>query len=144
MSIERTMKKLIATLSVVFTLSGITTAGLPGSLTQKHVDWNFVQAVGGMKIELVEKRLDVFCNVSGTETITVKPTQVNSGIGVRKVKCSRVGDEIRLSVITGVFENGMPTDCGNVDLTAYPAGEYQVVYVDPDGTTHLFGEVSLP
>jgi hypothetical protein len=128
---------------VALGIAGHCAAGPIGLLTQKHRDWNFIQAVGGMKANLVERRLFVSCDVSGLKTITVKPTLVNSGIGVRKLRCSRVGNTIQLSVVTSVIEKGMRTDCGSVDLDAYPAGTYSVVYLDPSGTTHPVGDIEL-
>ena len=98
-----------------------------------------------MKVALATDRsLVVSCDVSGTETITIKPTMINSGIGVRKLKCSRAGSTIRVSVVTSVIAKGMSSDGGSVDLSALPAGTYAVVYLNPDGTSHSLTKLTLP
>ena len=113
-------------------------AGLIGLLTSKHVDWAFIESVGGMKVALASDRsLVVSCDVSGTKAITAKPTMINSGIGVRKLKCSRAGSTIRLSVVTSVVEKGMTSECGSVDLSSFSAGAYTVVYLNPDGSSQM-------
>jgi hypothetical protein len=119
-------------------------AGLAGWLSQEHRDWSFIESVGGMKVELKEKKLDVVCDVSGIRRITTKPTIVNSGIGVRKLRWTRAGATIRLSVVTSVFEKGMSSSCGSIDLSIAPSGVYAVKYLDPDGTTHSLGKIALP
>lgn len=142
-------KFLIALSLVALTLSAsfatFSQAGLIGLLTSKHRDWGFIESVGGMKVALATDRcLVVSCDVSGTETITSKPTLINSGIGVRKLKCSRAGSTIRLSVVTSVIDKGMSSDCGSVDLSAFAAGTYTVVYLNPDGTSHSLMKLTLP
>lgn len=87
-------------------VAGTSEAGPVGFLTQKQRDWAFIQSVGGMQVSLAKKQLLVACDVSGTKTITTKPTRVNSGIGVRRLKYSRVGSVIHLSVVTSVFKKG--------------------------------------
>lgn len=119
-------------------------AGLGGWLSQERQDWAFIESVGGMRIKLNDKKLEVECDVSGTRQITVKPTIINSGIGVRNVKWSRAGATIRLSVVTSVFEKGMNSSCGSIDLSKFPSGSYSVEYLDQNGTTHTVGEILLP
>ena len=136
------MLRFVLTISLL-TLSTSARAGLAGLLSSQHQDWGFIQSVGGIKVDLKKKSLQVSCNVSGLETITTKPSLVNSAMGVRKLKCSRVGTTIRVSVVTSVLEKGMSPKCGSADLNSYPAGSYSVVYLNPDGTTHPLGKVVL-
>jgi hypothetical protein len=42
-----------------------------------------------------------------------------------------------------VIEKGITTTPKPLDLSAYPAGEYTVQYLDSDGTTHALGKVRL-
>lgn len=119
-------------------------AGLAGWLSQERRDWEFIESVGGMKVQLNHKRLDVACDVSGTRRITRKPTTVNSGICVRKLKWTREGSTIRLSVVTSVFEKGMSSSCESIDLSQLPSGTYSVTYANPDGTAHPLGTIALP
>jgi hypothetical protein len=129
---------------ILLTIASPGNAGLAGILSAKSQDWSFIQSVGGMKVELIDNRLLVSCDVSGRRSITTKPSTVNSGIGVRKLKCSRAGSTIRLTVVTSVIGKGMKTECGPVDLGRHPSGSYSVVYLDPDGTTHSLGTIRLP
>ena len=119
-------------------------AGLAGWLSQERREWSFIESVGGMKVTVHNRRLDVACDVSGTRRITKKPTMVNSGIGVSKVEWTRAGTAIRLTVVTSVFEKGMSSSCGSIDLSGLPSGSYLVEYLDPDGTVHSLGTVALP
>jgi hypothetical protein len=119
-------------------------AGFAGWLSQEQRGWAFIESVGGMKVTLTSKKLDVDCDVSGTRHITKKPTIVNSGIGVRKVKWSLAGSTIRLSVVTSVFEKGMSFSCGSIDLSKVPSGTYSLEYLNPDGTAHPLGTIKLP
>lgn len=138
------MKTLIFIFLTTLTCISSCDAGLAGFLTQKRQDWKFIQAVGGMKISVEKKRLVVSCDVSGLKNVTKKPTIMNSGIGVRKLKCTRSGNIIKLTVVTSVFEKGMTSDCGSVDISSYPPGSYSVIYLNPDRTTQPLGVISLP
>lgn len=123
--------------------ASIACGGIAGFLTQKAVSWRFIQSVGGMKVSLVENALHVDCDVSGLKEVTVKPTTVNSGIGVRELRHKQVGKTIQLSVVTSVIEKGMTTSCKPLDLSSSAAGEYSVEYINPDGTTQPLGKITL-
>lgn len=115
---------------------------LPQILTSRPVNWQCIESVGGMKVILEEDGLQVRCDVSGTKAVTKKPTLENSALGVRKLRSSRDGKVVRLSVVTTAMGKGISTQCPDVDVSSWPAGVYQVIYVDPDGTEHLVGEVT--
>lgn len=135
----------LAYILVAFWIGIITcNAGLAGWLSQEQRDWTFIESVGGMKVTLKDKKLDVDCDVSGTRRITRKPTIVNSGIVVRKLKWTRSGSTIRLSVVTSVFQKGMSSSCGSFDLSKIPSGSYSVEYLDQDGTTNPLGLITMP
>lgn len=138
------MKNLAYMLVAFFVCLTTCDAGMAGWLSQEPRDWTFIESVGGMKVTLANKRLAVDCDVSGTRRITNKPTIVNSGIGVRKLKWTRAGLAIRLSVVTSIFEKGMSSSCGSLDISKVPSGSYSVEYLDPDGTTHPLGMITLP
>jgi hypothetical protein len=131
------------TASILIFTASIAYAGIAGFLTKESRDWQFIQSVGGMKISLKGETLNVDCDVSGLKAITVKPTMVNSGIGVRQLKHKQFGKTIQLSLVTSIFEKGMTSSCKALDLSAYPHGEYAVQYLDPDGTTHPLGKIAL-
>ena len=129
---------LILLLSTTFAFSDV--AGL---LTKDRRDWKFVQSVGGMKVSMKDTTLVVDCDVSGTKKVTVKPTMVNSALGVRELKHKRDGNTISLTLVTSVIGKGISTSPKPIDLAAYPDGEYSIEYLDPDGTKHGLGKVTL-
>lgn len=141
------MKKLFYAFLGLFVLVAILAssvqAGLIGVLTRKHQSWAFIESVGGMKVHVMGRELVVHCDVSGTQTVTKKPTLVNSGIGVRKTKCLQLDHLLRLSVITSALEEGMISTCSSIDLSAYRPGRYVVEYLDPDGSNHPVGQILL-
>ncbi len=138
------MKTLAVTWIVFLVCLSACNAGLVGWLTQEHQNWAFIESVGGMKVELKNKKLDVVCDVSGTRQVTTKPTTLNSGIDVRELKWTQVGNSIRLSVMTSAIGKGMQTSCGSIDLSKVPTGVYAVEYINRDGTTHLLRKIALP
>lgn len=131
------------TAALLLVTTTIAFSGVAGFLTRDAQDWKFIQSVGGMKVSLKENMLTVDCDVSGLKKVTVKPTMINSAMGVRKLKHKRVGKTIQLSLVTSVLEKGMTTSPKPIDLSAYPAGDYSVEYLDPDGATHPLGKITL-
>ncbi|MFZ9936712.1 MAG: hypothetical protein ACO3JG_06590 [Luteolibacter sp.] len=114
-----------------------------GFFTKETKDWRFVQSVGGMKVSIKDTELLVECDVSGTKKVTVKPTMVNSALGVRKLKHERDGNTIRLTLVTSVIGKGITTSPKPIDLSGYPDGDYSIEYLDPDGTKHALGKITL-
>ncbi len=135
------MKYLIT--SILLITATLAFSGITGLLTQSTRDWNFIQSVGGMKVSAKQNVLHVDCHVSGTKKVTVKPTTVNSALMVRRINHKRVGKTIQLRLVTSVIEKGVKNNPKQVDLSAYPVGEYSVQYVDSDGTTHPLGKIKL-
>ncbi|NNC89544.1 MAG: hypothetical protein HKN82_13905 [Akkermansiaceae bacterium] len=135
------MQYLTATLLLL--AATIASSGPAGFFTREARDWKFIQAVGGMKVSAKDHVLLVECDVSGLKQVTVKPTLINSGIGVRGLKHKRDGNTIHLTVVTSVLEKGMKTSPKPVDLSDCPAGEYSVQYLDPDGTKHALGKITV-
>jgi hypothetical protein len=129
---------LILILSATFAFSDVA-----GFLTKDRKDWDFVQSVGGMKVSLKDTALVVECDVSGLRKVTVKPTTVNSALGVRELIHKREGNTIFLTLVTSVIGKGITTSPEPVDLSEYPDGEYSIVYLDPDGRKHAVGKVTL-
>jgi len=118
-------------------------SGVPQTLTSQDRSWAFIQSVGGMKVSAKDTTLTVECDVSGLNKITVQPTLINSGIGVRELKHKRDGNAILLTLVTCVIGKGITTSPKPVDLSGYPAGEYQVEYLDPDGARHPVGKIVI-
>jgi hypothetical protein len=118
-------------------------SGIPQLLTSQEKSWAFIQSVGGMKVSAKDSTLTVECDVSGLKKITVEPTLINSGIGVRKLKHKRDGNTILLTLTTCVIGKGITTSPKPVDLSAYPEGEYSVEYLDPNRARHPVGKIAI-
>jgi hypothetical protein len=129
---------LILFLSTTFAFSDV--AGL---LTRETRNWEFVQSIGGMKVSVNDTNLVVDCDVSGLRKVTVQPKMINSALGVDKIKHKRDGNTISLTLVTRVIAKGVPITPRPIDLAAYPDGEYSIEYLDPDGTRHAVGKVTL-
>ena len=119
------------------------------SFTQKSRDWDFIQKVGGIKTEnpLATEDglyLPVMCNVSGTDSITNKPTLLNSALICKKIRVDHQGNKIYLTVITGLPVLGKATcNCKAVDIGNLDNGSYDVYYKDKSSSEHLIGHFSL-
>lgn len=135
------MKGLVTALSLL--TIAIAFSGPVGFFTKEARDWKFIQSVGGMKVSAKDQFLLVECHVSGLKKVTVEPSVINSALGVRKIKHKREGSLIFLTLVTSVLEKGISPSPKPVDLSDYPAGEYSVQYLDPDGAKHAVGKVTL-
>jgi len=117
--------------------------------TSHEQSWDMVQSVGGLRVGNPITQADgtvflpVICNVSGLETITVKPTMLNSALVVREiaVKCGK--DRIQIRVVTCVVDNKHTPYTKGVDLGRMKDGAYQVEYLNPDGTAVRLREVEI-
>jgi len=119
------------------------------SLTRKSADWNFIQSVGGIKTEKpIETEdgyyLPVICNVSGWDSITVKPKAVNSALFCLKTKVSVNENKINLTVITGISIFGN-NNCKSkaIRLGNLKEGNYKIFYKDKSLVEHLIGEFTI-
>jgi hypothetical protein len=108
-----------------------------------------IQSVGGLRVDDPVLQTDgtiylpVLCNVSGLDTITVKPTAMNSALVVRKIAVKRRGEKIQLQVVTCVVDNKHTSVVKGVALGKMPMGVYHVEYLNPDGTTVSLREVNI-
>jgi len=119
------------------------------TLTRSSKDWNFVQRVGGIKTEKPLETEDGFylhvtCNVSGQDSVTVKPKGLNSALFCLKTKTIITDDKIYLTVITGysMFEK-LNTKCKAVRLGKLKPGNYKVFYIDNESGEHRIGEFTI-
>jgi hypothetical protein len=108
-----------------------------------------IQSVGGLRVDEPVRQPDgsvflpVVCNISGLDTITVKPIMINSAWVVKKiaVKCRK--DRIQIQVVTCVADNKHTSVTRGVVLGEMPAGTYQVEYLNPDGSTVGLREIMI-
>lgn len=133
---------LIILVLVVFWISFIT-------LTRDSRDWTFIQSVGGIK---TEKPLDtedgfylpITCNVSGQDSVTVKPKGMNSALFCLKTKTRIKDNKIYLTVITGysLFEK-LDSKCKAVKIGKLRPGNYKVFYENEKSDNYQIGEFTI-
>ena len=114
-------------------------------------DWQFIQSVGGIALGSPQRDarrhvlLPIRCDVSGTQTITVRPTAINSALvcepPVVRVRSSTVLLTIRTTIASDHNSNAR---CPAADLGALAPGEYSVIYRSPDGSQHPLGSIQIP
>lgn len=111
----------------------------------KAVDWEFIQSIGGIKIETPLETengyyLPVICNVSGTDSITITPTVINSALSCIKIKSKIAENNIHLEVITGVsISKQKDCNCKATNLGWLKSGHYNVYYGDKNSSDHKIG-----
>lgn len=133
---------LIVLIAIIFWTSFIT-------LTRNSRDWTFIQSVGGIKIEKpIETEdgfyLPVICNVSGQDSVTVKPKGPNSALFCLKTETTVEENNIYITVITGyaLFQK-LDCKCKAVSIEKLKSGNYKVFYKDKESSEHKIGEFSI-
>jgi hypothetical protein len=142
------MKKIIISISIIVFIVLVIWV-LFNTLTRKSADWNFIQRVGGIKTEKpIETEdgyyLPILCNVSGWDSITVKPITTNSSLFCLKTKVSIKENKIYLTVATGmsIFGNNS-TKCKAAKLGNLKEGTYKIYYKDNTTGEHSIGEFTI-
>lgn len=108
-----------------------------------------IQSIGGLRVENPVTQTDgtiflpVICNVSGLETITVKPTMLNSALVVKKITAKCRKDRIPIQVVTCAVDNKHVSSTKGVDLGKPTKGSYQVEYLNPDGSTVFLRTIDI-
>jgi hypothetical protein len=113
--------------------------------------WQFVQSVGGISAGVPVRdstgavSLPVNCDVSGTSTVTIEPTVLNSALAVKKVRARSEGRTITLSLFTTVSSSSSPSaQCSAATLGDILPGVYAVDYRGADKSNHPVGTVVVP
>lgn len=141
------MKRDLIVLALVPLLVGCTSC--VSLITSHGQPWEMVQSVGGLRVDNPVTQangtvfLPVICNVSGFETITVKPTMLNSALVVRKIAVKHRTDKIQIQVVTCVVDNKHTSATKGVDLGKVKKATYLVEYLNPDGTTVTLREIEV-
>jgi hypothetical protein len=139
------MKSKFKTVLVVFILLIVVIIIYFVSQTRETKDWDFIQKVGGIKTEqpyITEDGyyLPLKCNVSGTDSVTRKPTMVNSSMSCLKIKSTVNGNAIHLKVIAGIPLIGKSDcNCKSVQIGELKPGKYNVYYGDESSFEHPIG-----
>ena len=140
---------MLAFVAVVVLCGGSANAGLGDWFYGES--WQFMEAVGGVAIESparnpLDKKvyLPVLCDISGIQTITKKPTTMNSALTVNSIDKKIDGRNIYISIHTGLVSNNESAACSGVDLGDIPAGDYEVFYRGSDRAKYPLGSVTVP
>jgi hypothetical protein len=111
-------------------------------------NWKFVQSVGGMA--LGKPALDrpgwvlpVGTNVSGLETVSVKPAAMNSALVCERVDVAIEQRNIYLTVVSGLTRAGASPRCPPAELGRIDGGSYRVFYRGPGDTPVPLGDISI-
>ena len=148
------MRKNSAWVLIVATTSLLDAVGcesLVSFTARSSRDWQFVQSVGGIALGTPQRApggevlLPIRCDVSGTTTITVRPTAISSAL-VCEPPIVRIRSSTVFLTIRTTFANRRNRDarCPPADLGALPAGNYSVIYLSPDGSQHPLGSINSP
>jgi hypothetical protein len=111
-------------------------------------DWQFVQSVGGLTIGPPDRDsrkhviLPVRCDVSGLQTITVRPTALNSGFGCDIPAVRIRSTNVLITLRTKLVGNGTAL-CPSADLGRIADGDYAVFYRNPDGKQNPLGTIHV-
>lgn len=83
-------------------------------------------------------------DVSGLHEFTVKPTQVNSALALKKVSLLRENNELNIFIVTTLISSKYSnTAIEGVDISGIPEGDYIVQYKNMDGSVSKLGEVTI-
>jgi len=108
-----------------------------------------IQARGGILPLSAERAvlgaawLDLRCNISGTEAITVRPTELSGFDGISSMRVRRDSSRIYVRVYVGAWPGGH-ANAQPVWLGWPDAGTYDVYYDDPEGDPVWVGSVEVP
>lgn len=126
-------------------------SSLMGCVTSSHCNWDFIQGVGGIKVGDPKPVpndgwvIPVECDISGLTTVTRKPTDLNSALVVKDVRCRVEQNRILIwvvsCVITDKYKN--PHWTKDVPLKGIGRGKFTVQYLNPDGSTVNIRSVEL-
>jgi hypothetical protein len=143
------MKKKLYIAVILLAFLAIIICILFNAITRKSVDWDFIQKVGGITIGTPLETYDgyylpVICNVSGTDSVNVKPTTINSALSCLHIKTKIKGDKIYLNVIAGVsITKHYNCKCKAVNIGYLEPGNYTVYYKDKTSFEHQIGAFTV-
>ena len=122
---------------------GVSCSTLMGCVTSRHINWDFVQAVGGIRVgdpqpvANGEWAVPVECDVSGLTAVTTQPSTLNSALVVKDVQLQAQQGKIVVWVITCVVTDQHKEShwTRSITLKGVKQGKYAVQYLNPDGST---------
>ena len=119
------------------------------TIISKTADWEFIQNVGGIKTGIPLKTEDGFylpvvCNVSGLDSVTIKPITINSALSCVKINVKVDKNNIYLKVITGIAKSQEDDcNCKATRIGFLKKGIYKVYYDDKKTSDHLIGQFEI-
>jgi hypothetical protein len=102
-------------------------------LVPKEQSWEFVISVGGITVDPPQVTpsgltLPVRADVSGLQTISNKPTTLNSIMACSLTQAKVEGREILVTISTSLLREGGSSQCPPAKLGKLAAGRYSVLY----------------
>lgn len=137
------MTKQIALLAGILSLQGCLMA------FAEDRSWAFVTAVGGLEVGAPVQagnkwQLPVRADVSGLQTITVKPTAINSGLVCKSVQAKVKGQDIFLILETTLAHGNAASVCPAASLGRPAAGRYNLWYGTSRADGVALGTLTIP
>jgi len=114
-------------------------------------DWPFLQSVGGIQIgkTLQEQQhawsMELLCDLSGHQTFTQKPTNLDSGMMIQKTQVDAKDNDIFISLLVSHVlwtSNPDKARCKGLTIESTP-GFHQIFYRDAIGNTFPLGHVEF-
>jgi hypothetical protein len=120
-----------------------TSCSMVADCLTSHEPWNFVEAVGGIRIGDPQPvspgvwTLPVECDVSSLTEVTTKPTTLNSARVVKNVEQDVKQDCILIWVVTRLANEKYKDShwTNGITVRGIRQGIYKLVYLNPDGST---------
>jgi hypothetical protein len=119
------------------------------SIFSSSRDWNFVQSVGGLSIGTPHRDdrkhviLPIRCDITGTQTITIRPTTGYSGLAFDLPTVHVHSTNVFVTVCT-ILPGKRDAKCPPADLGKLKGGDYSVFYLSPDGKKEPLGSIQVP
>src|SRR6266446_44725 len=143
--------KLPVLAAVALLVAGAGCESIVSGTARSSRDWQFVQSVGGLALGTPQRDhhghvlLPIRCDVSGTQTITVGPTGINSALVCEPPSVHVSSSTVFLTIRTTIASSrNSDARCPAADLGALSAGLYSVIYRSPDGRQHPLGSIQIP
>jgi hypothetical protein len=145
---KKTKKIIFGVIAILILILGVLWIAF-NVLFRESADWKFIQSVGGIRTEMPLETEDgfylpVICDVSGYDSVTIKPTIINSAISCLKVKVKIDKNKIYLKVVTGIaISKNDDCICKAVNIGHLEFGTYEVYYVDKSTSEHKIGQFTI-
>ncbi|WP_028104305.1 hypothetical protein [Pseudoduganella violaceinigra] len=120
----------------------------PRSAIAEDRDWAFIQSVGGLAAGAPVLTQDgvvlpIRADVSGLQSITTKPTILNSAEICQSVRSTVAENSIYLTIATGFARRNRSSQCPAAILGKVRPGRYTLFYRGPDGAALRLSEIVI-